>query len=117
MRLFRFLADFRYFQGKFHHFCESTKSGLKLYRVWGCFGPETVLTCLRCQLDNSEDRCLLDPGSNSMTPALYSWAKIESWWGRDCYSTISISVFSPVTLRHYDSHLHVSYVGLCNVSF
>ena len=32
MRLFRFLADFRYFQGKFHHFCESSKSGLKFYR-------------------------------------------------------------------------------------
>ena len=31
MRLFRFLADFRYFQGKFHHFCESSKSGLKFY--------------------------------------------------------------------------------------
>ena len=31
MRLFRFLADFRYFQGKFHHFCESYKSGLKFY--------------------------------------------------------------------------------------
>ena len=52
-----------------------------------------------------------------MTPALYSWAKIESWWGRDCYTTISIFVFSPVTLRHYDSHLYVSYVGLCNVCF
>ena len=31
MRLFRFLADFRYFQGKFHHFCESSKSGLKFF--------------------------------------------------------------------------------------
>ena len=35
MRLFRFLADFRYFQGKFHHFCESSKSGLKFYRGGG----------------------------------------------------------------------------------
>ena len=35
MRLFRFLADFRYFQGKFHHFCESSKSGLKFYRGEG----------------------------------------------------------------------------------
>ena len=55
-----------------------------------------------------------------MTPALYSWAKIESWWGRDCYIRLvpyCIFVFSPVTLRRYDSHLHVSYVGLCNVCF
>ena len=49
MRLFRFLADFRYFQFKFHHFCESSKSGLKFYRGGG-FVPETVF---RCQLDNS----------------------------------------------------------------
>ena len=35
MRLFRFLADFRYFQGKFHHFCESSKSGLKFFRGGG----------------------------------------------------------------------------------
>ena len=49
MRLFRFLADFRYFQGKFHHFCESSKSGLKFCRGGG-EGPETVF---RCQLDNS----------------------------------------------------------------
>ena len=48
MRPFRFLADFQYFQGKFHHFCESSKSGLKFYR--GGEGPETVF---RCQLDNS----------------------------------------------------------------
>ena len=51
MRLFRFLADFRYFQGKLHHFCESSKSGLKFYRGGGGReGPETVF---RCQLDNS----------------------------------------------------------------
>ena len=31
MRLFRFLADFRYFQGKFHHFCKSSKSGLNFF--------------------------------------------------------------------------------------
>ena len=39
MRLFRFLADFRYFH-KFHHFCESSKSGLKFYKGGG--GPLTV---------------------------------------------------------------------------
>ena len=50
MRLFRFLADFRYFQGKFHHFCESSKSGLKFFRGGGGGGPETVF---RCHLDNS----------------------------------------------------------------
>ena len=49
MRLFRFLADFRYFQGKFHHFCESSKSGLKFF-FGGGGGPETVF---RCQHDNS----------------------------------------------------------------
>ena len=49
MRLFRFLADFRYFQGKFCHFCESSKSGLKFYRGGGDWSGD-----LRCQLDNSE---------------------------------------------------------------
>ena len=49
MRLFRFLADFRYFQGKFHHFCKSSKSGLNFFGGGGG-GPETVF---RCHLDNS----------------------------------------------------------------
>ena len=36
MGLFCFLADFRYFQGQFHHFCESSKPMLKFYKGGGC---------------------------------------------------------------------------------
>ena len=51
MRLFRFLADFGYFQGKFHHFCESSiYIWIKIFFLGGGGGPETVF---RCQLDNS----------------------------------------------------------------
>ena len=60
---FPFLADFRWFQGKFHHFCESSKSGLKFF--FGGVGPETLL---RCQLDNSEATMLLQTRLHATSP-------------------------------------------------